>query len=261
MPELPDVEVFRRYFDRTSLHYKIESVKVTNEIVLADVGRSALGRKLHDRSFTGSQRHGKQMFAELDDGGWLTLHFGMTGFLKYFKNASSAPDHPRVVVAFDNGYRLAWDSQRMIGRVGLTESTDTFVEHHQLGPDAMDIDADELGRRLGDHRGMIKPALMDQSLVAGIGNVYSDELLFQVRVHPRTPAGDLTEAEMLELHGTIGGVFDTVIDAGAVPERMPAWLLTAHRGRDDTCPRCGGELKKIAVSGRNGYLCPTCQPD
>lgn len=260
MPELPDVEVFRRYFNRTSLNKKIESVDVDTAKVLNGVSMKKLEQEVKGQSFTDSERRGKHMFARLSGGGWIHFHFGMTGFLKLYKKDESSPGHPRVVFNFGDGYSLAWDSQRMIGRVSLAEAPDKYAEQNDIGPDAMNISKNEFIERIKSKSGMIKTALMDQSVVSGLGNVYSDEVLFQSRVHPKTRVGGLSREKLGEIYDNMQDVFETVIDSGIHPDDMPDRLMTAHRGRDNQCPGgCGGKMEKIKISGRNGYVCPNCQ--
>lgn len=152
------------------------------------------------RQFESTMRHGKYLLARLDDGPWLTLHFGMTGRLKYFKDVEKEPAHDRLLIGFRNGYRLAYDRQRKLGRVGLTDGPKIFVEERELGPDALELSRKDLEERLGRSRGSVKTALMTQKLIAGIGNIYSDEILCQARVHPKTRAGELSEDQIKDLH-------------------------------------------------------------
>jgi formamidopyrimidine-DNA glycosylase len=106
---------------------------------------------------------------------------------------------------------------------------------------------------------MIKSALMDQSLMAGIGNVYSDEILFQVGLHPRAPVKELGEGEREELYRTVTEVLETAIDRQAKPEEFPAGYLTPHRHDGGKCPQCGGEVQRVKVAGRGAYYCPCRQ--
>jgi formamidopyrimidine-DNA glycosylase len=106
---------------------------------------------------------------------------------------------------------------------------------------------------------MIKGALMDQKFLAGIGNVYADEILFQARLHPRTAVGDLSGEDLGRLFGVLETVLGTAIAARADPAQLPEGYLTPRRGKAGKCPRCGGALEKIAVAGRRGYVCPQCQ--
>ncbi len=107
---------------------------------------------------------------------------------------------------------------------------------------------------------MIKSTLMNLSIMAGIGNVYSDEILFQARVHPKTKVNQLDEKTLREIYDQMHAVLDMAIEHQAIPDDFPANYITPVRGQEDAqCPGCGGKLQRIAVSGRNGYYCPTCQ--
>ena len=119
MPELPDVEVFKRYMDATALHKPIRGVEVEDETVLRDLNGRGLKAKLKGKSIHRSRRHGKYLLGELGEEDWLVLHFGMTGRLKYFRRDDSRPDHARVLLNFSNGFHLAYVSQRMLGEVGI----------------------------------------------------------------------------------------------------------------------------------------------
>src|SRR5205823_13171820 len=109
MPELPDVESFRRYFDATSLHQRIDDVDVRSAYVLKGVSGRELARRLKERCFESSRRHGKHLFVRADADLWLRLHFGMTGSLRYFKHAEQSPKHSRVLFIFANAHRLAFE--------------------------------------------------------------------------------------------------------------------------------------------------------
>lgn len=259
MPELPDVEVFGQYFDATSLHQEIAEVEVHSRQVLEDVSAQELETALRGRTFESTRRHGKWLFVELDDGNWLVLHFGMTGFLKYFKDEGNEPAHSRLLIQFSNGYHLAYDSQRKLGEIDLIEDVEHFISEHDLGPDALGLKLDEFREILADRRGMIKSALMDQSLMAGIGNVYSDEILFQAGIHPRATVSQLDEGTLETLFRRMKQVLHTAIECRADPAQFPDSYITLHRHRDGKCPKCGGEIEQVKVSGRTAYSCPECQ--
>ena len=139
MPELPDVEVFRKYMDASSLHQQISGVEVKNEKVLQDTSPSGLGRKLNGRQFLKTKRHGKHMFACVDGEFWIMFHFGMTGFLKYYKNSEDRPEHTQILFSFENGYHLAYDNQRMLGKVQIVDSAADYIRKNNLGSDALDL--------------------------------------------------------------------------------------------------------------------------
>jgi len=142
MPELPDVEIFKKHMDATSLHHKIRDVFVINTKVLNSISAKKLQNKLKDRSFESTMRYGKYLFAKTDENFWLVLHFGMTGNLKYFKNKRRNIEYGRILFCFTNDYTLAYISQRMLGKVGLTVSVEEFIKDKSWGPDALDIEHD-----------------------------------------------------------------------------------------------------------------------
>ena len=121
MPELPDVEVFKRYLDATALHKTITDVEVESTQILDGVSKGKLHKSLKGRQFLSTHRHGKHLLVALEKESWLTLHFGMTGFLKYFKQMDKDPEHDRMLISFDNGYHLAYVSQRKLGAVAAKQ--------------------------------------------------------------------------------------------------------------------------------------------
>ncbi len=259
MPELPDVETFKRYLDSTALHQKVTGVRVADARVLKGVSKSGLGRAIEGRKFTSTRRHGKHLFARLSGDGWLRLHFGMTGFLDYGKDEGEPPEHAQVTLSFAGGHRLAYLSKRKLGEVGLVDDPGGFAESEDLGPDLLGLGLDAFRERLGSRRGSIKNALMNQSLVAGLGNVYSDEALYQAGLHPRAEASELDARTLARLHRALERVLRVTIRHQAQPEDFPEGYLTRHREEGARCPRCKGKVKRISISGRHTYFCPGCQ--
>jgi formamidopyrimidine-DNA glycosylase len=260
MPELPDVEIFKRYLDATALHQKIEGVRIDDARVLKGVSKRSLRRRLVKHALEKTRRHGKHLFARVGDAGWLRLHFGMTGFLRYFKKQDKAPGHVRLQIDFANGYRLAYDNQRLLGQVGWVQNPDQYAAEEKLGPDALNgLTPGGFKQILSDRKGFVKSALMNQSVIAGLGNVYTDEILFRARLHPRARLADLSEKEIEKLFDAMQAVLAKAIAAKADPEKMPPGFLLPHRDRQGRCPRCGHDLEKLTVAGRSGYACPNCQ--
>ena len=259
MPELPDVETLRRYVDATSLHQPIRQVTVDAERMLEGTSAGAIRGRLEGRRFAHTARHGKYLFIAVAGGSWLVLHFGMTGRLDYAKDGT--PAHTRLRIDFDDGYRLAGIWQRRFGRIDLAASPEAFAAAADLGPDAYDppLDLDAFRTRCRDRRGGVKSALMDQSFIAGLGNVYSDEILFRAGLDPRSKIAALDDAQLQTLHGAMREVLDTAIACQADPERMPEdWLLPQRRD-DGRCPRCGRALENRRVAGRRAWFCSHCQ--
>lgn len=261
MPELPDVENYRRYLARHALKQRIAGIYVGDKRALR-TPVSSLRRSLKGHAFKRTRRHGKHLLVEVD-GGWLTMHFGMTGYLAYFGD-DKEPAHVRVRFDFTNGCHLGFVDARLLGRVGFTRRVDEFIAKRKLGPDALSISAKEFDARLRDRRGGLKAALMDQSVVAGIGNLYADEILFQAKLHPLSAVPRLSHAERRRIHRIMGDVLRTAIKSVAGSEglfkRLPKRYLIADRRTDATCPRCAGKIRAITAAGRSTYFCPRCQP-
>jgi formamidopyrimidine-DNA glycosylase len=260
MPELPDVEVYRRELESKALNQRIAAVEVKTPRILGRFPAKRLIERLEGRRFTGTRRHGKRLYAALDDGGFLGMHFGMTGALRYFTGEDPEPAFDRVRIDFANGRHLGYYNRRMIGRVALIPDADADVAERRLGPDALDLDLKTFKQRIGRSRGAVKSVLMDQTLIAGIGNIYTDEILFQARVHPKTPAAALDAATLARMHKTMRSVLKKAIQRGADPERLPRHFLIPCREAGEKCPSCGGKIARVALGGRSTYFCPRCQP-
>ncbi|MEF8848276.1 MAG: DNA-formamidopyrimidine glycosylase family protein, partial [Candidatus Thermoplasmatota archaeon] len=195
MPELPDVESFKKYLDSTSLNQKINEVKITRKRILEKISEEKLVNKLKKNKFFSSHRHGKYLFVKLKKH-WLMLHFGMTGKLKYFKKPEEKPKHTRMLVKFSSGFNLAYDCQRLLGKISIIKDINQYLKQKNLGPDALDIDFSDFYSRYKDRRGKIKSGLMNQKIIAGIGNIYADEILFQTGIHPETKLNNINKAQL-----------------------------------------------------------------
>lgn len=262
MPELPDVEIFKRYIDSTSLHHRITDVNLTDFYVLKNIGRNSFEKSLEGQSFEESHRHGKYLFLKMSGSNELLLHFGMTGFPKYYKNEDEKPDHERLVLTFENNYHLAYDSQRKLGEVRIVENHRETIDDLGLGPDALDDDVEKKAfqSRFDGRRGMIKSAMMNQDIVAGIGNVYSDEILFQAELHPKSKVPNLSDDDWENIHEAVHDVCETAIDCKVEKECFPDHFILSNRLEGAACPKgCEGTLRSSTVSGRTAYYCPKCQ--
>jgi formamidopyrimidine-DNA glycosylase len=258
MPELPDVQVFRSYIDATCLNQRIDDVHLRDADRILDVSAGTLRRHLRGGTFRSTRRHGKHLFVAVDDNGWLRLHFGMTGFIEYFKaSPEKVPDHTRLLVDFEGGYRMVFANQRKLGAVDWTEDADAWIEEEGLGPDAMEVGRDELAEMLEGGGGSLKGTLMNQELIAGLGTVYTDEILFQVGLHPKRTAGEVDDDTVTDLHRVMGEVLRASVDARV--EDFPSDFLIPRREEGAECPRCGGTIEKTRVSGRPTYFCPDHQ--
>ncbi len=259
MPELPDVEIFKKYLDSTSLHKKIKNVEVKNNKILDNTSSKKLKNEIVGKSFSDSKRHGKYLFIKIGKQKWLMLHFGMTGFLKYFKNKEEEPDHTRVLFSFDGGYHLSYDCQRLLGKVRLINDIETILKEKNLGPDALGIDLPKFKDIIKDKRGMVKTFFMNQKNLAGVGNIYSDEILFQTGIHPKSKINNFDNEIIKKLYENMINVLNTAVEANANPDNFPKNFVIPHRNKEDHCPIDGKTLKKIKVNNRGTYFCPKHQ--
>jgi formamidopyrimidine-DNA glycosylase len=189
----------------------------------------------------------------------VVFHFGMTGFLKYFKEKTAEPKHTRVRFDFSNRAFLGYVCPRMFGEVDYTRDMNQYVKKRRLGPDALALTWKEFKNRLAGKKSSITSALMDQKLLAGIGNVYSDEILFQARVHPQDRVNRLSEPTLDRIYKMMRSVLNKTISYQADPRRVPKSWLLPHREKGAACPRCGKRLGRLTINQRSAYVCPNCQ--
>jgi len=163
----------------------------------------------------------------------------MSGSLKYFTDGDDAPPHTRVLVQFENDYYVSYISVRKLGKVFVVKDVEAFIRKQQLGPDALAIDSDTFQSIFRDRRGSIKTALMNQEVLAGLGNIYADEILFQSGIRPTRDCRRVSSEEWKRIFGVMKRVLREVIKKGAQPDRFPNSYLTPHRESKALCPGAG----------------------
>ena len=266
MPELPDVEIFRRRLDEAAAGRRITDAKVRDARLLEGISARELERRLVGRRIQTTQRHGKHLIAMLDDGSALVLHFGMTGTLETSAEGGITPQYEVLHIGLERGGWASVTSRRKLGHIWLTGNIRTFLQDHEQGPDALAqaLNVKAFSAALGSTRSTLKAALMDQARIAGIGNIYSDEILFQMRLHPLTLVGDLDPDQLDELYRTTTRVLRQAIARGVMAEgpasAFPGDWLSSHREKGGRCPRCRTPLETLKSGGRTAYFCPRCQP-
>jgi formamidopyrimidine-DNA glycosylase len=260
MPELPDVEVYKGRADERAVGREVRRIKVPEPSILDQIAPANLIGQLQGCRIQNSRRHGKFLFLGFDSGPWLVLHFGMTGRLAPFDCAASVPAHTDLLLELDEGVCIAYVATRKLGRITLTDDPDGFIAEQELGADALRVEQDAFLALAKGHRAGVKCWLMNQRVLAGLGNVYSDEVLYRARMHPKTKLSERDEQALRDLFAARAEVLRLSIEAGADPQRMPDDFLLPHREAGAQCPRCDGEITTLKVCGRKTYLCPSCQP-
>ncbi|QJW87922.1 DNA-formamidopyrimidine glycosylase [Spirosoma taeanense] len=269
MPELPEVEIRRQYLETSSLYQAIEHIKVEDKKLLT-TDYATLSSTLIGRSFTGTRRIGKNLFVFTDQPDVIVhMHFGMTGDLEYYHSSVDRPRFARIVFEFSNGFNLGFLCPRKFERVGLVDNVEAFLQRKKIGKDGLDISLDQLTERVRSKKSQIKPVLLDQSVVAGLGNWIVDEVLFQAYVHPEQRANTLNNEQMLRLHEAIRLVLETAIRYEATYRDFPNSFLIHVREWDDSpyddveahkyCPRCQTRIERSVVGGRTTFFCPNEQ--
>lgn len=263
MPELPDVEIFRRRIEEHARSRVISEVNLLDKRLLNVESADRLFRTLDGRRLVATTRHGKSLFIELDNGSLLVLHFGMTGEILTLGKGAGTPRYTALHLAFDDGSGIVVTSRRRLGHIALANDTSAFIRSHDLGPDALDptLDVKAFQAALGSSRSAIKSALMDQTKLAGIGNIYSDEILFQAGLAPTVRVGDLSHEQVTRLFQTMRRVLQEAVERGVLSEgtALPENWLLAHRAKGERCPHCGTAVQASKVAGRSSYFCPSCQ--
>lgn len=259
MPELPDVEQFRRFIEATALDQTVSTISVLDDRILENTDEVILNERLQGNSFSTTERVGKNLFLIADSKTHLVLHFGMTGFPVYRGRQDQEPKHLRMRIDFSNGNYLGFINQRLFGRVSITDSIAEYLRQNTIGTDALSLDFDAFNTALSGSKSAVKTALMNQKHIAGIGNIYADEILFQAGISPKKKAVELTEEEKHLLFDHLHSVLRTAIDRDADSASFPSTFVIPHRKVGNNCPVCSTPLKKINISGRGTFFCPSCQ--
>lgn len=261
MPELPEVETRLQYFRRTLLGLCIERVIITAPNMIKNPTARAFAIRLRGRCFVDAFRRGKYLIIVLDDGRNLILHFGMGGDLGYYKLPGERPDYTRIEFLLTNGCRMAFTCPRKICRVMLVDETEHVPALREMGPEPLGS-AFSLGflERLIEQRPrrQIKPLLMDQKMIAGVGNIYADEILFEAGVRPDRLASSLSEEAIKRIHQATRRVLRRALRT-ADQEEFPSDFLVSREARGAVCRVCGQPIQKKTIGGRTSYFCAHCQ--
>lgn len=254
MPELPEVERARALIEAHALGRRIARVDDSDTYVSRPHAPGEIAGALTGATLTGAHRRGKSMWLETDRGVVLGLHLGMAGRIVVDDAEAGDPkpsndDQPawdRFRIDFEDGGWLILRDKRRLGRAVLDPDLSN------LGPDAAEVGAEEFRERVGRGTAPLKARIMDQAVIAGVGNLLADETLWRARLSPLRPAGEVTGEELDRLRRELHAAARSAIRKGGVHTGE----LIPHRVRGGTCPRCGAELQRAQVGGRTTYWCP-----
>jgi formamidopyrimidine-DNA glycosylase len=254
MPELPDVEGFRRYLARHAQDQTITGVETPDAQLIRNRSPQTLRTALVGKRFGQPSRHGKWLITPIGEAE-LMLHFGMTGELRWAPDDAGRRLHDRLIVVCESG-ELRYNNMRRFGGIWLArDESERRSVTGPLGPDAASVDRDTFEELLAARRGGIKAALMDQRLIAGVGNLLSDEILWRAGIHPATPVARLSRARRADVYHALRATVHESIRYGRVPHGH-RWLTRVRDDREPLCPRCGASLRKATIAGRTACWCP-----
>lgn len=270
MPELPEVEsVVRSLRDGTpSLSgRRVDHACFVGDGVLSAITSDRFCADIEGLTFSGISRHGKYIVFRLltgvgDRESYLIIHLRMTGRLYLVSGEQAIDRHTRMSLLLDQNLALRFDDPRKFGRVWLVADPDQVLAG--LGPDALTVTFEVFKTRISTLRRQIKPLLLDQSFLAGVGNIYADESLFKAGIHPLAPVNLLSNTDLERLHGAVSSVLSEAVEAnGANIDgvfKEGGFMVSVYGRTGRPCPRCGSKIEKIRVGQRGTHFCPVCQP-
>lgn len=274
MPELPEVEiVMRRLRDGAGqvpsiLGHVIERVRVPSTRIVVAPSRTAFMQQLSGARVTGARRRAKHILIDTS-AGTLALHLRMTGDLNVARADEALPKFTRLALELDDDWTLAFTDGRHLGTARLLDDDGVDELLREVGPEPLDPawTVDAFAARLKGARA-VKAALLDQTVVAGVGNIYADESLFRARIKPSRKVPSLTRAEVRALHKSIKAALEdsiqSLVDEGAAirwryqHRESESPFLVYDRG-GEPCTRCGTKLTTTRVAGRTTVMCKRCQ--
>jgi formamidopyrimidine-DNA glycosylase len=265
MPELPEVETLKRELERAVTGKRITEVSVLAPLVVRSPAADKFKQELAGVTITGVRRKAKVLILELSNGKSLAIHLKMTGQLVYPGDATKS----RVSFYFSDGSVLDFNDQRKFGELRILDDWRKLPFIANLGPEPFELEVRQFKDMLATKKTKIKPLLMDQTFISGIGNLYAAESLFRSRINPERPANSLTEAEKNTLFQKIKAVLtEAIAHHGSSVDNYvrlsgkQGGYVRFHKVYDregKPCFVCKKPVKRIALGGRGTYFCSHCQ--
>lgn len=277
MPELPEVETIRRQLAERLPGRTVTRVDVADALLVSPEDPRAFAAQVEGRRVRQVGRRGKYLLVELDSGDTLAVHLRMTGRLHWRPPGEDGEEERFLRARFDldDGSTVTFGDMRRFGRAWIVpagaDRDGYWAGRVGIEPLSDRFTGRVLARLLNGRRGPVKAVLLNQALVAGLGNMYVDEALFQARIHPERPAGTLDADEIRRLHRAIRDRLAAAVEAGgasidsyrdSLGQRGSMQdLLRVHLHQGEPCPRCRATIRKTRVAQRGTYWCPVCQPE
>jgi formamidopyrimidine-DNA glycosylase len=267
MPELPEVETIKNGLVPHVTGRRIAGVRIHDSRPVKGMAPTDFAARLIGQQVTGLERRGKYLAFSLSGGEFLVIHLRMTGALLW--NPSGDDPFTRAEFIFNNSGRLVYTDVRRFGTFNIVRDISEITGKLGIEPFSRLFKPELLSKTLKTHTAPVKSVILNQGLIAGIGNMYADEALFASWIHPQRPANSLNSGEILRLQGAIRSVLRKGIkNKGAsirnyrcpdgVQGKAHLEFCVAHR-EGDPCPRCGRPISRIVVGQRGTYYCSACQ--
>jgi len=265
VPELPEVETIKRELNKSILGKKIAGVIIKNPKVIKEPEKDKFIKGLKSAVIKNILRKGKGLIFELSNGKSLVVHLRMTGQLIYPGTSAQA----RVGFKLSDGKLLDFNDRRLLGELRLVDNWRDIKFFKELGPEVFDLTSDKFSQMLLSKTTKIKPLLMDQTFIAGVGNLYAAESLFRARIHPARAAKSLSNKEKQALYKEIKNTLSEAIrHKGSSLDQYVH--LSGERGnyakyhkvydrKGEPCVKCKSKIERISLGGRGTYFCPRCQ--
>lgn len=269
MPELPEVETYVRELAPQLQERRITGAQVFWPRIVAQPDVPVFIDLINDRRFERFERRGKYMVFGLDSGEWLIVHLRMTGELRVQPSHVEPDKHTHLLFDLDNGQRLHYRDMRKFGRIWLVDDAEEVL--YKLGPEPLgaEFSEDYLAETLSRRSASIKSLLLNQSVLAGVGNIYADEALFLAGIDPRRAGGDLNGAEISALRQAVRQVLaqGIAMRGSSLQNYVPPTGEKGHfqeqhqvfRRTGEPCPRCGEPIQRVKLAQRSTHFCPNCQ--
>jgi formamidopyrimidine-DNA glycosylase len=268
MPELPEVETIKNELLPHVINRCIAGVEIRRDSTVRGLTPAELIDRLTGRRIEKLERYGKYLLFALDNGDYLAMHMKLTGSLWIINDGAVEPEYVKAVLTLDSGEKIFLRDPRTFARIWLVNDICAITD--KLGPEplAEAFTPALLAARLAGKNTPIKTLLIDQAVIAGIGNMYADEILYDAKIDPRRAGSSLKRGEIRRIHQSTGTILrQGIASKGASVQdfyrpsgeegREQFNFKVAHR-RKANCP-CGGPIERIVVRGRGTYYCPNCQ--
>lgn len=253
MPELPEVHTFQQYFKKTSLQQKIQEVQVHDDKIIRNMDGDTFVEKLHGRTFVDTYRRGKYLFGKLDNDHHVLFHFGMTGDFRYYQDEMDRPRHERFVFLFENGFHLGFDCPRKFARILYLEDLQQYISETGLGEDALVISEEIFLEKMKGRKTSIKGFLLNQKILAGVGNLYADEICYQTRIHPASTVNALKPRHKKAIFNAMKDILNTAVERTAYYKDYPDNWFFQWRVEGKKAPKGKGVAVSKKIAGRTTY--------